>query len=246
MQQWVKIRTTSTALLIVPMVLLIFTNSATIFSIVLALLAAIGCAGIYISIAMEKRRMNAVNQRQMSELISHYRHDWMNDIQLLFGYVSLRKFDKLAASLDTIRAKVLQESGIAKLGIPSLVAFFVTFRLYYNALTLELEMEDELSLAALPIDKEKVSHLVQMTIKVFNSAALPFFEEPNVLSVQFDLGADALVFDLVFQGVYNEEALRNGMRKMLAGYKSQFAMIEEDYTVNQALVTIQLPLTSKR
>jgi sensor histidine kinase regulating citrate/malate metabolism len=177
----------------------------------------------------------------MIELISHYRHDWMNDIQLLFGYVTLKKYDKLEDCMDKIRSKALQESSIAKLGIPSLVAFFISFRLYYNALALELEMEEEINLASLPIDKEKVSHLVQMTVKLFHSHALPSLEEPNILSVQFDLEGDALLFDLIYQGGYEEQALKDNIQMMMSAFTAQFATIEEEYTANKAVMTIRLP-----
>jgi stage 0 sporulation protein B (sporulation initiation phosphotransferase) len=241
MQQWQRIRSISTVVLMVSLFLLIWAASSTLLSVGLAVLGALGCAGIFLSIKKERKQMEAANQRQMIELISHYRHDWMNDIQLLFGYVSLKKYDKLDDCMDKIRSKVLQESSIAKLGIPSLVAFFVSFRLYYNALALELEMEEDINLASLPLDQEKVSRLVQMTVKLFHSLAVPSYDEPNVLSVQFDLEKEALLFDLIYQGGYDESALRYEIKQILEAFTTQFATIEEEYTANQAVMTIRLP-----
>ncbi|QGQ95401.1 hypothetical protein EHS13_11160 [Paenibacillus psychroresistens] len=241
MQQWQRIRSISTVVLLVSILLLIWAAPATLLSVGLALLGALGCAGIFISIKEERKQLKAENRRQMIDLIGHYRHDWMNDIQLLFGYVTLKKYDKLNDCMDKIREKALQESGIAKLGIPSLVAFFVSFRLYYNALALELEMEEEINLASLPLDKEKVSHLVQMTVKLFNSLAIPSNDEPNILSVQFDLESEALVFDLIYQGGYDEVALRHEIKRILEFFTTKFATMEEEYTANQAVITIRLP-----
>jgi stage 0 sporulation protein B (sporulation initiation phosphotransferase) len=241
MQQWQRIRSISTVVLMVSLFLLIWAASSTLLSVGLAVLGALGCAGIFLSIKKERKQMEAANQRQMIELISHYRHDWMNDIQLLFGYVSLKKYDKLDDCMDKIRSKVLQESSIAKLGIPSLVAFFVSFRLYYNALALELEMEEDINLASLPLDQEKVSRLVQMTVKLFHSLAVPSYDEPNVLSVQFDMEKEALLFDLIYQGGYDESALRYEIKQILEAFTTQFATIEEEYTANQAVMTIRLP-----
>jgi stage 0 sporulation protein B (sporulation initiation phosphotransferase) len=241
MQQWQRMRSISTVVLMVSLFLLIWAASSTLLSVGLAVLGALGCAGIFLSIKKERKQMEAANQRQMIELISHYRHDWMNDIQLLFGYVSLKKYDKLDDCMDKIRSKVLQESSIAKLGIPSLVAFFVSFRLYYNALALELEMEEDINLASLPLDQEKVSRLVQMTVKLFHSLAVPSYDEPNVLSVQFDMEKEALLFDLIYQGGYDESALRYEIKQILEAFTTQFATIEEEYTANQAVMTIRLP-----
>jgi stage 0 sporulation protein B (sporulation initiation phosphotransferase) len=241
MQQWQRIRSISTFILMVSLLLFIWAASATLLSIGLAVIGALGCAGIFYSIKEERKQIKLKNQRQMIDLISHYRHDWMNDIQLLFGYVSLKKYDKLNDCMDKIRVKALQESNIAKLGIPSLVAFFVSFRLYYNALALELEIEEEINLASLPLDKEKVSHLVQMTVKLFHSLAMPSNDEPNVLSVQFDLESEALVFDLIYQGSYDEGVLRSEIKQILDAFTTKFATMEEEYTANQAVITIRLP-----
>jgi stage 0 sporulation protein B (sporulation initiation phosphotransferase) len=241
MQQWQRIRFISTIMLFVSLLMLIWASSSILQAIGLGLLGLLGCAGIILSIRNERKELEAANQRQMIELISHYRHDWMNDIQLLFGYVTLKKYDKLDDCMDKIRSKALQESSTAKLGIPSLVAFFISFRLYYNALALELEMEEEINLASLPIDKEKVSRLVQMTVKLFHSHAVPSIEESNVLSVQFDLDGEALLFDLIYQGGYEEQALKHEVQMMMSSFTAQFATIEEEYTANKAVMTIRLP-----
>jgi stage 0 sporulation protein B (sporulation initiation phosphotransferase) len=241
MQQWQRIRSISTVVLMVSLLLQIWAASSSLLSIGLAVLGALCATGIFFSIKEERKQLEAANQRQMIELISHYRHDWMNEIQLLFGYVSLKKYDKLDACMDKIRSKVLQESSIAKLGIPSLVAFFVSFRLYYNALALELETEEDINLASLPLDQDKVSHLVQMTVKLFHSLAVPSNDEPNVLSVQFGLESEALLFDLIYQGGYDEKALQYKIKQILEAFTTQFATIEEEYTANQAVMTIRLP-----
>jgi hypothetical protein len=102
-------------------------------------------------------------------------------------------------------------------------------------------MEEEINLASLPIDKEKVSHLVQMTVKLFHSHALPSLEEPNILSVQFDLEGDALLFDLIYQGGYEEQALKHKIQLMISAFTTRFATIEEEYTANKAVMTIRLP-----
>jgi stage 0 sporulation protein B (sporulation initiation phosphotransferase) len=245
-RQWQQIRTLSIVVIMISWLLLVWLNSSILLSICLALLGAVSCCFFLLSIKKERKQVEAVNQKQMIELISHYRHDWMNDIQLLFGYVKLKKYDRLDDCMDKIRNKVLQESNITKLGIPSLIAFFVSFRLYYNALALELEMEEDINLVSLPIDTEKVSHLVQMTVKLLNSHAVPAFEEPNVLSIQFDLEDEALLFDLIYQGGYDEAELRLGMKQILTKFIAQFATIEEEYTANQAVMTIRLPFTIKR
>lgn len=241
MQQWQRIRVISAVVLLVSLPLLLWAASSTWLAISVMVLSVLGFVGIFFSITKERKQREAVNQRQIIELISHYRHDWLNDLQLLFGYISLKKYDNLEGCMDKIRTKALQESSLAKLGIPSLVAFFISFRLYYNALALELEMEEDINLASLPLDQEKVSRLVQMTVKLIHAHAVPSLEEPNILSVQFDLESDALLFDLIYQGGYDEMALQEGVKLIGNAFTARFATMDEEYTANQAVMTIRLP-----
>jgi stage 0 sporulation protein B (sporulation initiation phosphotransferase) len=241
MQQWQRIRAISAIVLLVSLPLLLWAASSVWLAISVLIISLLGIAGIFLSITKERKYREAENQRHIIELISYYRHDWLNDLQLLFGYVSLKKYDKLDDCMDKIRAKALQESGIAKLGIPSLVAFLISFRLYYNALALELEMEEDINLASLPLDHEKVSRLVQMTVKLIHAQALPSLGEPNILSVQFYMESNALLFDLIYQGGYDEMALQEEIKVIVSAFTAQFATIDEEYTENQAAITIRLP-----
>jgi stage 0 sporulation protein B (sporulation initiation phosphotransferase) len=241
MLRWQRIRYISTVVLFVSLLRMIWGSTSAIQAYGLAMLVTAGVVGIYFSIKLEQKHQQLANQRQMIDLISHYRHDWMNDIQLLFGYISLKKYDKLDGCMDKIRTKALEESCIAKLGIPSLVASFISFRLYYHALTLELEMEQDINLASLPIEHENVSQFVQRTIQLFNAQAEPLDDRSNGLSVQFELESDALLFDLVYQGGYQEKALQQGIKAMMNSVTARFATIEEEYTVNKAVLTIRLP-----
>jgi hypothetical protein len=80
-----------------------------------------------------------------------------------------------------------------------------------------------------------------MTVILFHSLAVPSMDEPNVLSVQFDLESEALLFDLVYQGGYDESALRYKIKQILEAFNTRFATIEEEYTENQAVITFRLP-----
>ncbi|MDB5053449.1 MAG: putative sporulation initiation phosphotransferase [Bacilli bacterium] len=241
MQRWQQIRLISAVTLFVSLLLLMWFSSQIWISLLLAVLFVVCSVCIFLTYKEERRQLQTIKEQLIIDLVSHYRHDWMNDIQLLFGYVSLKKYDKLDDCMDKIRNKALQESCVAKLGIPSLVAFFITFRLHYTMFDLELEMDQDINLAALPLDTVKVSKFVQDMVKLFHSHALLSDEEPNVLSLQFDLEEDALLFDLIYQGGFNAKALQNALIAINESYTVQFARLEQEYTANKAVVTIRLP-----
>ena len=57
------------------------------------------------------------------QMLNHHRHDWMNELQILYGYIQLGKLDKTVGSVERIKDRMATESRISKLGIPSLVLF---------------------------------------------------------------------------------------------------------------------------
>ena len=80
-----------------------------------------------------------------------------------------------------------------------------------------------------------------MTVKLIHAQALPSLGDPNVLSVQFYLEDDALLFDLIYQGGYDGTTLQEGIKGIVSEFTAQFATMDEEYTENQAAITIRLP-----
>jgi stage 0 sporulation protein B (sporulation initiation phosphotransferase) len=242
MHGWQRLRLISAVILVVSIIGMIWAAAHLWTALGLAVLAGLGIAGIFLTIKQERRVWQAGQDQQAIELINLYRHDWMNDIQLLFGYISLKKYDKLDDCMDNIRNKAQQESLTAKLGNPSLAAFFISFRLYYKQLSLELEMEQDINLGALSLDKAQLSRLVSETVKLFDAFALPSSDEPNVLRIQIDLEEDTLLFNLIYRGGFNQKELQQGIAALAGSFSAEFARMEEEYKVNKAAITIKLPL----
>jgi hypothetical protein len=92
---------------------------------------------------------------RLIHLFNHYRHDWMNEIQLVYGYVKLKKYDKLEALMETIRTKVQHESHISKLGVPELVVYLFSSQAGEKELKLDVEMKQEIHLNELQIAGEE-------------------------------------------------------------------------------------------
>ncbi|MFS0727374.1 Spo0B domain-containing protein [Paenibacillus sp. 1P07SE] len=84
--------------------------------------------------------------------LNHHRHDWMNELQVLYGYIRLQKPDKTVQCVERIRDRMIMESRIAKLGEPELVLFLQTFRTASKSLQLEVILEEEVDWTALGRD----------------------------------------------------------------------------------------------
>ncbi|WP_025682920.1 Spo0B domain-containing protein [Paenibacillus maysiensis] len=108
-------------------------------------------------------------ERTAIAALNHHRHDWMNDLQVLYGYIRMNKHDKSAAYVETIKGRVAEDSKISKLGIPSLVFYLQSFRVNAGNLQLSVQVEEHLKLDAVmsPEDGESLASAVIGTVRAY-------------------------------------------------------------------------------
>ncbi|QYR23392.1 Spo0B domain-containing protein [Paenibacillus sp. sptzw28] len=104
------------------------------------------------------------------QTLNHHRHDWMNDLQVLYGYIRMQKADKTVQYVEQIRERMMTESKIAKLGIPSLVTFLQSFRTLTHSVELDIEIDGDLNIAELPINGERAAETVVEIINAYRFA----------------------------------------------------------------------------
>jgi stage 0 sporulation protein B (sporulation initiation phosphotransferase) len=181
------------------------------------------------------------SQLNILQIVNRLRHDWMNDIQVLFGYIQLKKYDNLPTYMEKIRYSMQQESLLSKLGIPALITYILKFRAQAKAIQLEIGLEQEISLHNLPVQPGLIVNLVYDTVELFNAQAKPEFEKIGVLSLEFDVGEDHLLLDFVYQGPYNRESLEHAVRERLLRDSGNFVLDVHDYLEEEAVIALRLP-----
>ncbi|WP_052339443.1 Spo0B domain-containing protein [Gorillibacterium massiliense] len=173
-----------------------------------------------------KRRHEDLEKARMIRMLSVYRHDWMNDIQVLLGYAKLQKYDKLLDFMDKINAKAYQESCVAKLGDPDLIAFYYRFRMEEHSFNLEFEFDQEIHLSKLPLHGNRVTRLIRETVTSFNVCSISSSGgEANQLSLAFEEEQDALLLDFVYEGEYHP-GIREKLEALIAAYSAEQVTLE--------------------
>ncbi|AOZ91899.1 Spo0B domain-containing protein [Paenibacillus crassostreae] len=94
----------------------------------------------------EKRLIIQSVEQTAIKSLNHHRHDWMNDLQIMYGYIQLKKYDKSIECVGRIKERMELEGKIAKLGIPSLVFYLQSFRTIGSNVELEVHVADDLHL----------------------------------------------------------------------------------------------------
>ncbi|NOU96036.1 hypothetical protein GC093_22835 [Paenibacillus sp. LMG 31456] len=154
---------------------------------------------------------------RLIHLFNHYRHDWMNEIQLLFGYVKLKKYDKLEDLMEKIKNKVQQESYISKLGNAELIVYLLSFQAEVKDLLLEIEMEREVHLNELPLDSQGVGRLLMDLIQVFKRCSV--FNGDGLglhdLVVKFTEKSNLLLIELQYQGLIGADVLAAELERVM-------------------------------
>lgn len=117
----------------------------------------------------ERKQLLESVQRTAATTLGHHRHDWMNDLQILYGYIQLGKYDKLAGCVERIKERMAADSKISRLGIPSLVFYLHSFREMNGSVQLEVCIQDDLQLGDLLTaeDAEQFTEAIISTIRAY-------------------------------------------------------------------------------
>ncbi|MZQ85892.1 hypothetical protein GQF01_27705 [Paenibacillus sp. 5J-6] len=198
------------------------------------------------SIVQEKRNQELQKQEELAQknliqVINRLRHDWMNDTQILFGYIQLKKFDNLQPYMEKIKMTMQQESNLSKLGIPSLIAYLLLFRVQSKSLELEVALDEEINLGQLPLRSGLIERLVKQTAECVQAHAATGDDESGKLSLEFELQEDGLLLDFVYQGPYQKDQLENAVKEMLRSHAHSSSLEDSDWQEEEAVITVRLP-----
>lgn len=174
-------------------------------------------------------------------LLTHYRHDWMNELQVLFGYTRLKKYDILPDYMDKIRMSALQDSLICKLGNPALAVYLMEKRVSGGTCRVEVELDTELDLQKLDMSEKDVYRLIEGISERLIRHAAASQGEPPVLSLGFDEEEAEILVDFVFQGEADWVGLRMAVSDFLLKYKDKLSIREEEYGEDRAVIALALP-----
>lgn len=161
------------------------------------------------------------HQRELLHIVHHLRHDWMNDVQIMYSYTQLQKYDKLHTAMDKINMKLQRESLLSKLGDPGIISFIYAYRVNREApFALEVELEKEIHLRHVDSSPELAGTQIKEWILCFEDAALQTNkEEVNSLSLEMDVEGDELLLDFIYRGDYEKAKLQQVLEQKQSWWK---------------------------
>jgi len=184
-------------------------------------LGAATFSGVMTSRKWKNRSTRMLDHARLSAIrtLSHHRHDWMNDLQIMYGYLRLNKPDRAAEIVDRIRARMDNDSRISGLGHAELSMFLLSHRTMSDQMRLEVNVQEGLSLDKLPLNVDRLAASLIGLVRLFQfRAASSSRGVDNVLRLTLAQSDDALRVELEFEGEWAaRQRLSQEAAELLAG-----------------------------
>ncbi|MFC5402077.1 Spo0B domain-containing protein [Cohnella soli] len=160
------------------------------------------------SVRLAKRWHNGHNDRivtqaQLSTIrtLSHHRHDWMNELQILYGYLRLSKPDKAIAIVDRIRERMEQDSRVSQIGDPELATFLLSFRTMCDTVRLEVAVQNGFQFDRNADQSDRLAKAIIGIVGVIRyRAASSVNGVENVLKLGFSRDGSDVTVSLSYEG----------------------------------------------
>lgn len=113
------------------------------------LLVILGIGLLIGAIYIQDKRQSSLHEDEGDELIRYMnlkRHDWLNHIQVLMGYLSLNRPDRMQSYLQRLMTEAEQERYISDLGYAPLTHYLLTRRFIHQDIELDIQIIPSLTI----------------------------------------------------------------------------------------------------
>lgn len=172
-------------------------------------------------------------KQEFIDYLKHYRHDWLNHIQVVKGYITLGKAEDAQRYLDGVIIRSLEESKISQLGDPNLAYFLLTYNWRQDRVIMDVEI-DQNSVDISSIGKDYpylLSWIKELTTMVEKECD---HEDENHLLIVFYIDDLGLVVKVDFEGAWSEISGRSAILALKESVKKdQGTLVIEDHDTSQ-------------
>ncbi|WP_100331711.1 Spo0B C-terminal domain-containing protein [Bacillus xiapuensis] len=133
--------------------------------------------------------------------IRHARHDWMNQIQLIKGFMALGKVEEAERAIETAIVQARQEAHLCNLCLPNFAELILTFNWEGHSFELEYEILDQNCTIA--VNDEKLTEWMASLLGAIEKHIAQFADNRLYLSINQE--ANGVRFFFEFSGIITDE-----------------------------------------
>ncbi len=168
---------------------------------------------------------------EVVKMFRHYRHDLLNDLQLVHGYASMGNMDKMKEIIQNILKKSEEERKLTQLNCPHFMLWLMNFNSTYENIRLTYRIQlkagdfSTIDLSLLATCNEIIQHLHK------------YFSKDSLYDGELYIYDDASPkVQLMFPGPIPQEA------SMLKTLETKLFVEKVDAAADKLTVTMNLPL----
>ncbi|HAQ08136.1 MAG TPA: sporulation protein [Bacillus bacterium] len=135
------------------------------------------------------------------EVLRHARHDWMNQLQLIKGNLSLNKVDRAKEIIEDIIMGARQDAKLSNLHLPQFASSLLTCNWENHFFQLEYEVMDSQNFHRL--DDQQLANWTKLLFEALDASIEPY--QDNHLSVTVDSQDKGIGFFFDFSGIINDK-----------------------------------------
>jgi stage 0 sporulation protein B (sporulation initiation phosphotransferase) len=153
------------------------------------------------------------DKEEFVQYLKHYRHDWLNDIQVIQGYLSLGKIDDVKRVLDQVIMRSHDESKVSQLGDLDLAYFLLTYNWSQDRVILAVEIEEDTAeISSIGKNYPYLLPWIKEITGMVEQGCDP--EEYNRLLIVLSVQEGRLIMTVEFEGGWEEQIGSNEFRKL--------------------------------
>jgi stage 0 sporulation protein B (sporulation initiation phosphotransferase) len=193
-----------------------------------------------------ERRGRDVNdeQRLCLQALSYQRHDFMNDIQVIFGYLRMNKYDKILEFVENMKHKAERDSSISRLGAPELSLYLYSFRARHPIIDFEVELDQAVSLNELPIDTEAIGRMAIDLMEAIVREAKRNEDGLEKLALEMYTEEQCLYICFELYGTSGEGQWEDTVLQAIRSYQAVF-VVQADIRIDDQWATIEVAVPFK-
>ncbi|GGM27392.1 sporulation initiation phosphotransferase B [Paraliobacillus quinghaiensis] len=141
--------------------------------------------------------MTNIEEEDVVTLLRHYRHDWMNELQLIMGYAQMGKLDTVQKKIQQSVEKAESDRKLQNLPLPKTVIWVMQFNFRFDNFRLKYNIDANEKLA---IDDQRLYDQLERIMEIFTSFGMKTEMYHGTMNIQ-QLNQQQLKVQLSFSGI---------------------------------------------
>jgi stage 0 sporulation protein B (sporulation initiation phosphotransferase) len=179
--------------------------------------------------------------KNLVEVLSYQRHDILNHMQVLLGYLKLGRYEQCEEYIKRFIQLAHRDSLVSALGHDELAAFLLTFNVFHKNITLEVEIPVPFSFSQMTNQTDEVCRWIISLVKAIGDHYENNQGEPGHLILRMHKEGDSLLISTDYNGLLNGkwEETFSALKEKISQWRGQ--LINYEFGEGELFIEWEIP-----